>query len=106
MPRLPMNKGQGFEIGVDYNASNGRITGVYCNNSGPFTEIFCWAVLTNGQRFGNTDADPYTPGSTPIFGLGQNQLISIPGTAVRVVALPDGEFDFQGLAYVSSVPRN
>lgn len=104
MARVLVTRGDTWQIGVDYNTTNGRINSVYCDNNGPFV-LFCTVKLTSGQTFPATPTDPYNPTSTPTFGVGLGQTIAVPGTAVTVSTDANGEVVFTGLYSISVVPR-
>jgi len=88
-----MGSGPGYDIGIDWNTSNGRIIGVWCDNTGPYT-IDCTAWLIN-------------PPNTYVasFGIGLGQLLTIPGTAVSVSVDGSGDMVFDNLQGVSVSPH-
>ncbi len=51
MARLTIGGSPGFEVGVEYNVSNGKATSVFCNNS-TGGDVYAIAVLTDGRIYG------------------------------------------------------
>jgi hypothetical protein len=84
----PLASGPGYDLGIEWEDSTGAITGIWCNNSGPYI-IDCTATLTNGVSF------------TTGFGIAQGQLLAVPGSAVTVSMGGDGELVFLGLQSTS-----
>ena len=88
----PLLSGPGFDIGIEWEDTTGAITGIWCNNTGPYIAD-CTATLTNGFTF------------TTSFQIGEGQLLAVPGSAVTVSMGPDGELVFDGLASTSVTPH-
>lgn len=94
-----MNAGPGFEVGLQYDNVSSHITGVWCDNQGPYT-IDCSATLVdeNGVS-GNTYYHT--------FPIGMDQLLFVPDGVGTIVPDPsgNGELIFTGLGNTSVSPH-
>lgn len=91
MARFAVAQGPNYEIGVEYTASNGRATHVYCVNS-TGADIHAMAILTNstvhGQRFPQGDLRVALPSNVVTVSFNAQGEVTITGLARTEVRVP------------------
>jgi len=86
MARFVVSKTSGVEVGVEYDANNGKVTSLYCDNTSG-VDVYATAVLADGRVAGQ------------LFPQG-NLFAAIPANAATISFAADGEVTLAGLARV------
>ncbi len=91
MARLTIGGTAGLEVGVEYNATNGKATSIFCDNT-TGGDVYAIAVLTDGRIYGgrfppgNLRADLAPNAVTVVQGAEGPEIQGLQGIETRNVA--------------------